>query len=445
MNKQQSDITTLNEIYLFFKYALPNIFGLLIYSSAGIVDAVFIGMYAGELNLAAVNIANPVFSFVWGISIMVTIGGAVAAGKYLGEKQINKACHIFTKSIVTIALLSALVIIIFYFFAEDIIKKIGGSDITTPLAAKYIETLIPFIFFNTIGYSLTVFARVDGFPFTASFAIITGAVTNVILDYIFIAVMGCGLTGAAVATGISFTVCFLIMVIHFLLRKGALKFIKIKNLKGIIKTSFNGFSEFLNEISIGFTMALFNIIIMKYAYEEGVAAFAAINYLMWIAGTIFYGTADALNPLISTNYGAGNFTRIKKFLKIGISFSSVNGILLFIIATLFDENLTGLFITNKDSNSFIMAVEFISFIKWGFLFSGTNMILSAYFTAMLRPKESSVIAVLDALILPSAMILTLPYILGKTGIYIAFPVSEFITLLFASTLFMLSRKFLLKR
>ena len=76
MNKQQSDITTLNEIYLFFKYALPNIFGLLIYSSAGIVDAVFIGMYAGELNLAAVNIANPVFSFVWGISIMVTIGGA---------------------------------------------------------------------------------------------------------------------------------------------------------------------------------------------------------------------------------------------------------------------------------------------------------------------------------------------------------------------------------
>ena len=440
MNKQQSDITTLNETYLFFKYALPNIFGLLIYSSAGIVDAVFIGMYAGELNLAAINIANPVFSFIWGISIMITIGGAVAAGKYLGEKQINKACYIFTKSIVTITLLSALVIIIFYFFAETIIKKIGGSDITTPLAAQYIKTLIPFIFFNTIGYSLTVFARVDGFPFTASFAIITGAVTNVILDYIFIAVMGYGITGAAVATGISFTVCFLIMVIHFLLRKGSLKFVKIKNLKGIIHTSFNGFSEFLNEISIGFTMALFNIIIMKYAYEEGVAAFAAINYLMWIAGT-----ADALNPLISTNYGAGNFTRIKKFLKIGISFSFVNGILLFIIATLFDENLTGLFITNKESNSFLMAVEFMSFVKWGFLFSGTNMILSAYFTAMLRPKESSVIAVLDALILPSVMILTLPHILGKTGIYMAFPVSEFITLLFASTLFMLSRKFLLKR
>ena len=91
MNINQSDITSLNETGLFYKFALPNILSFILMSSAGIVDGIFIGNYAGELSLAAVNISYPVFSFIWGLAMMVMVGGAVSTGKYLGEKNTEKA------------------------------------------------------------------------------------------------------------------------------------------------------------------------------------------------------------------------------------------------------------------------------------------------------------------------------------------------------------------
>ncbi len=433
MNINQSDITSLNETGLFYKFALPNILSFILMSSAGIVDGIFIGNYAGELSLAAVNISYPVFSFIWGLAMMVMVGGAVSTGKYLGEKNTEKACQIFTKSIITVAVITIIISIIILIFTEEIIYLIGGSDKTTPISVLYIKIVIPFVMFTTIGYGLSVFARVDGFPYTASFALITGAVINIVLDALFIAVFNMGVAGAAYATGISFLAGFIILFIHFAMKKG------------VLKSSFNGLSEFLNEISVGVTMALFNIIMMKYAKEEGVAAFTAINYILWLGNMVNYAAADSLNPLISTNYGAGKFNRIKNFLITGLIFTISNGIFIFFLISFFGDTLTALFIKNTSSAAFNMAVEFMSIIKWAFFLSGVNMVFSSYFTAMLRPKESAIIATLRSLILPCSMLLILPLYFGKTGIYTVIPVSELLTFAAALTLFMLSRKFLLKR
>ena len=213
--KKQSNILLINETKLFYKFAVPNILSLVLLSSAGIVDAIFIGNYVGEISLAAVNTANPVYSFIWGLSMMVMIGGAVAAGKYFGEKNIKAANEVFTNSIVAVFLVSVVLSVLIFLFADNIIRLIGGSEKTTPIAALYLKTIIPFILFTTIGYGLSVFARVDGFPMLASLALIMGALTNIILDAIFIAVLNMGVKGAAYATGISFIVSFLILFIHF--------------------------------------------------------------------------------------------------------------------------------------------------------------------------------------------------------------------------------------
>ncbi len=446
MNINQSDITSLNETGLFYKFALPNILSFILMSSAGIVDGIFIGNYAGELSLAAVNISYPVFSFIWGLAMMVMVGGAVSTGKYLGEKNTEKACQIFTKSIITVAVITIIISIIILIFTEEIIYLIGGRDKTTPISVLYIKIVIPFVMFTTIGYGLSVFARVDGFPYTASFALITGAVINIVLDALFIAVFNMGVAGAAYATGISFLAGFIILFIHFAMKKGVLRIsLKLNNFSEILKSSFNGLSEFLNEISVGVTMALFNIIMMKYAKEEGVAAFTAINYILWLGNMVNYAAADSLNPLISTNYGAGKFNRIKNFLITGLIFTISNGIFIFFLISFFGDTLTALFIKNTSSAAFNMAVEFMSIIKWAFFLSGVNMVFSSYFTAMLRPKESAIIATLRSLILPCSMLLILPLYFGKTGIYTVIPVSELLTFAAALTLFMLSRKFLLKR
>ena len=365
---------------------------------------------------------------------------------YFGEKNIKAANEVFTNSIVAVFLVSVVLSVLIFLFADNIIRLIGGSEKTTPIAVTYLQTILPFIIFTTIGYGLSVFARVDGFPMLASLALIMGALTNIILDAIFIAVLNMGVKGAAYATGISFIVSFLILFIHFARKKGNLRItLQLRNFSHIIKTSYNGLSEFLNEISVGITMALFNIIMMKYAQEEGVAAFAAINYIMWLGNMINYAAADTLNPLISTNYGAGKFNRIKNILKTGAVFTLINGLGIFITILFFSEQLTAMFIKDTSSKAFTMAVEFMSYEKWAFFLSGINMILASYFTAMLQPRQSAIIASLRSLIMPYCMLMMLPALLGITGIYIAIPVSETITFIVAFTLFILSYKILFKK
>ncbi len=446
MKTNESEILTRKELPLFIKFAVPNILSLVLISSAGVVDAFFIGNYVSELSLAAVNIANPLLSFIWALTMMIIIGGAVSSSKYIGEKNIPKACDIYTKSLLVITIISIIISVITYIFAYDIIYIMAKSEKTIDLSVLYIRSLIPFIIFSIIGYALSVFARVDGSPFIASFALITGAFINIILDYIFIGVYGYGVEGAAYATGISYSAGFIILLFHFCRKKGVLRIsLQNKNFAEIIKTSYNGLSEFLNEISVGISMALFNYIMMKYAQEEGVAAFSAINYMMWICNMINYGAADTLNPLISTNYGAGYFKRIKKLLNIGLIYTSINGIIIFIILTFYNKEITHLFITDVSSNTFAMAINFMNFVKWAFFFSGANMVYSVFFTAMHRPKESAIIASLRALILPVILIIYLPQFLGLNGIYITLPLSEAATFITALLLFIITKKYLLHR
>ncbi len=446
MKNIESEILQKQESFLFIKYAVPNILSLVLLSSAGVVDAFFIGSYAGELSLAAVNIANPLFSFMWALTMMIIIGGAVTAGKYIGEKNNLKASDIFSKSLILISLVSIVLSFIVFIFAYEILYYLAKSDKTIDLSVLYIKTVIPFIFFSITGYGLSVFARVDGFPFIASFALIIGAVVNIILDYIFIARLNYGIQGAAYATGISYIIGFIILFYHFLQKKGVLSFnLYSNNFQEIIKTSYNGISEGLNELSVGVSMALFNFVMMKYAKEEGVAAFTAINYMMWLGNMINYGAADALNPLISNNYGAGLFKLIKKLLNTGLFFVYLNGCIIFIIITLFDHQITSLFITNTSSKAYIMAIDFMNIVKWSFILSGTNMVYSAYFTAMLRPKESALIASLRSLIMPVIILLYLPAVLELNGIYLTLPLSELSTFIVSLILFFITKNTLLFR
>ncbi|MDY5051835.1 MAG: hypothetical protein SPF17_10460, partial [Candidatus Mucispirillum faecigallinarum] len=141
----------------------------------------------------------------------------------------------------------------------------------------------------------------------------------------------------------------------------------------------------------------------------------------------------------------GKFSRIKKFIKAGVIFTICNGIFIFLIISFAGPFLTSLFINNTSSNAFSISLEFMDIIKWAFLLSGVNMVFSSYFTAMLRPKESAIIAMLRSLIMPCTMLLLLPLYFGKTGIYSAVPLSELVTFLAALTLFIYTKNFLLKR
>ena len=395
------EIASGNIYKTFFKFSLPNMVGIMAMSSVTLVDAYFVSEYVSPVALAAVNIIMPLITIVFGIAIMLTIGAAVLVGTYLGEQKIVKARAVFTEIMV--------------------------------YAKPYLEMVSLFFLFQALEYSLSVMIRTDGNPYLASVAVLTGAILNFILDYIFIVKMNMGIEGAALGTGLSFMVSTFILLFHFILKKGNLKLTKyIGKWEEIFFAAYNGSSELFSEASVAIVAYIFNSIMVESLGTYGVEAFAVINISLWTVNMLCYAIGDSLVPLISINYGAGQYNRITKILMLSrVSVLIIGGaaFLLFtfipeiIISTLLDGNV------NKEA--FAIALAFAEYTKYAFLFIGLNIVFSSSFTALQKPFHSIVVAALRGLILPVICIFQLPYLLQETGLYLAVPVAEFITILLA--------------
>lgn len=438
-NNTNLEIVNGSVLKVFLKFTIPNVIGFMAMSSSAIVDGIFVGKYVGETALAAINIVIPIMTLVYGIAIMLSIGGAVRVGKYLGEHNFRQASATFTNIHITIAAIALSMSFICIFFSGTVVKLLGANAEIAPYSIIYLRTMGIFFIVQAFEYSFSVFVRVDEDPYLASAAVILGAGINLALDYLFIVVMEKGIWGAAFGTGISYTVSSLILVFHFLLKRGNLRFLfKKYDRKEILSSAYNGSSEFLSEASSGVVAFLFNWVMITKLGTKGVAAFTVINYAIWTMNMLCYSIGDSLVPLMSVNYGARNKARIAKFLKIGLFSVIMVGFTVFLIMALIPEKLVGLFLnpsTREGKEAFEIAVVFAAYIKWAFLFSGSSIIISAYFTSIHKPLQSVIIAGSRGLWFPVIFLGTLPLIVGPYGIYIAEPLAELVTVIIAIFLY----------
>ena len=426
------EIASGNIYKTFFKFSLPNMVGLMAMSSVALVDAYFVSQYVSPVAFAAVNIIMPLITIVFGIAIMFTIGAAVLVGTYLGENKIVKARAVFTKVMITISSISLFFSVVCYFFSYDVARLLHANDEIMVYAKPYLEMVALFFLFQALEYSLSVMIRTDGNPYLASIAVLSGALLNFILDYIFIVKMNMGIEGAALGTGLSFMVSTCMLLFHFILKKGNLKLTnKIGRWKEIFFAAYNGSSELFSEASVAIIAYLFNKIMVESLGTYGVEAFAVINISLWAVNMLCYAIGDSLVPLLSINYGAGYYDRIKKILTLSrISVLFIGG-LAFLLFTFIPEIIVSLLLDKKNKEAFEIALAFADYTKYAFLFIGLNIVFSSSFTALQKPFHSIVVAALRGLILPVICIFQLPYLLQETGLYLAVPVAEFLTILFS--------------
>ena len=426
------EIASGNIYKTFLKFSLPNMVGIMAMSSVTLVDAYFVSQYVSPVAFAAVNIIMPLITIVFGIAIMFTIGAAVLAGTYLGEQKIVKARAVFTKVMITISSISLFFSIVCYFFSYDVARLLHANDEIMVYAKPYLEMVSIFFLFQALEYSLSVMIRTDGNPYLASVAVLTGAILNFILDYIFIVKMNMGIEGAALGTGLSFMVSTFILLFHFILKKGNLKLTKyIGKWEEIFFAAYNGSSELFSEASVAIVAYLFNKIMVESLGTYGVEAFAVINISLWAVNMLCYAIGDSLVPLLSINYGAGHFDRIKKILTLSrISVLFIGG-LAFLLFTFIPEIIVSLLLDKKNKEAFEIALVFADYTKYAFLFLGLNIVFSSSFTAIQKPFHSIVVAALRGLILPVICIYFLPFILNETGLYMAISVAEFTTIILA--------------
>ena len=421
---------------VFFQYSIPSVLGMLAISSASIVDGFFIGNYVGDFGLAAINISFPIFSLLFGFALMLAIGSSVVSGKLIGQGDIKSASIIFSKTMVCITLFSFITCTVLFLNIETILHLFGADENLTKIAIDYLSVILIFIPFLMIGVVLDYFVRVDNRPNLAFIALLFSAVINVILDWFLIVYLQKGIFGAALATGISQQALIFILLPHFFSKKATLKFVKpIGSYIQILKASYNGASEFINEISVGITTLIFNYVMIKNFDIEGIAAFTVINYLLMIGIMISFGISDSLQPIISKNFGAKENKRIEEFLKLAFITTGLVGVVMILLIIFTPNTLANIFLEDTNHKTKEIVLSFATFIWIAFLFDGFNLVISAYFTAIHKPLASMIIAISRSFILPVFFIVTLPFFFDLNGIFMAIPMAEFMTFIIGIILF----------
>ncbi len=425
---------------VFFQYAIPSVLGMLAVSSASIVDGYFVGNFVGSLGLAAIGLTMPIFSLIFGLSLMLAVGGSVVSGKLMGRGDTKSASVIFSKTLSVTAVFSILVCTVLYLNIESLLHLFGATKELTSIAAEYLRVILFFIPFLMVGIVLNYFVKVDSRPGLAFFALLASAATNAVLDWYFIAYLGRGILGAALATGISYLILMFIILPHFFSKKATLRFIKpTGSYAKILIAAGNGISEFVDEISIGITILVFNLVMIKTFGTEGVAAFAVINYIVWIGVMISLGISDSIQPIISRNFGANKPKRVESFLKLALTCTLITGLAVIALITLVPNELTNIFLKESEWQAKQIALGFAALIWPLFLFNGINLTISAYLTAIQKPLLSATLSLSRSLVLPIFFIFTLPLFFGIKGVFLAIPVAEFIAFLIAMALFSRSK------
>ncbi len=416
---------------LYLKYFFPTVGAALVTSIYILFDTIFIGQAVGGDGLAALNIVLPIYSIVFGCGYLIGIGGSTVMGIERGRDHETKAKLIFSLSIILAIIIAFSFFIIGKLFMDDIAFMLGATDLTIELIREYMDIVawgfIPF----TIGSALQGFVRVDKSPKRAMVATITGGMLNIILDYIFVFPLGMGMYGAGLATVLSYTLSSTILLLHFVSKNNTLKFtFKCFNKSHLIRIIKTGIPSFFIEVSMGIIIFLFNMQLLKFIGETGITAYSIISNTAIIAISITNGICQTIQPLVSINVGAKEYSRAMELRKIALYVAVGFGVVYAFIGFLYPKTLINIFVTPTDEIIEI-AVVAIRIYFVAFLVMGANMVLGGYFQAIEMPKVAITISLLRGFLLVAILVYILPIIFGVNGIWLSVPATEFITLAFA--------------
>lgn len=419
-------------------YAVPSTIGLLALSSAALVDAIFVGNFAGSTALAAVNLSMPAISFLFAVAFMLAIGGSVLAAKSLGEKNPAGASDIFSKIMLLCAVFATIFMLPSLYFIDAIVQALGSNAEAHPLVRDYLLVVFAGAPLSTIGFALYYFVMTDNRPMLACVALVLTAIVNIALDWLFVAEWRWSTYGAALATILSHGVLWLILLPHFFSRRAQLRFQKpVGSWKPLHRAALNGVSEFTNEMSAGIITLMFNWILIARFGTEGIAAFTVVEYMMITAIMLSYGMAEGAQPVISKNLGAGQHQRIYRFFYIALIGAFACNLMMSVAMFAIPDQLIAIFLQEDAESTMAIARQFAYYFWPVPVLIGFNIVLTGFFTATDQPLPSAIISISRSLILPAALLLSLPIFFGDTGIFITVPISELIALLIA--LFLLWR------
>ena len=409
---------------VYTKFAIPAVLSSLLMISTFLVDGILIGQFIGPEGLASFNLVFPLFSFLAAIGIIVATGGSALIGKYLGENKIKDANQIFNLSLVLTISVGIVLSIVTLILADDITRFLGATDILFDATKEYFTILAVFFILFLVGIVLQFFVRNEGDAIYPIKATLVSVGINIPMTYVFLGILDMSLGAAALGSGISLIASTVLLFVYFLRKKTVLSYGRPAFSFSVIKRIlYNGSSEGLSEISAGIVVLVFNLTLIQYLGEIGIAAFAIISLTSLIVIMINVGLSMALQPMVSYNYGAKSIQRVRDTLKIALKLSIIIGVVFYAAVFAFGDYFIGLF-TAGDEELTSLAFDAIRIYGLSYLFLGINFLISGYLTALQKPKTSLIISMSYNFVFVVIGLISLPQLFGSPGIWWAVPIAN---------------------
>lgn len=421
------------------RFTLPSIIMMIFTSVYGVVDGFFVSNYVGKTSFAAVNFIMPFLMILGSIGFMLGTGGSALIAKNMGEGKKGKARELFSM-FVCLSIFCGIVIAVFgILFIRPIAAALGAEKQMLEDCISYGRIILLALPAYMLQYEFQSFFVTAEKPQLGLTVTVAAGVTNMVLDALFVAVFSWGLKGAALATALSQLVGGLIPMIYFARPNDSLLRLTRFKMDGsaLIKACTNGSSELMSNISMSIVSMLYNIQLMKYAGEDGVAAYGVLMYVNMIFLAAFIGYSVGTAPVISYHYGAGNSKELKGLLKKSLVIIGSFSVSMVVLAEVLARPLATIFV-GYDSALMDMTLRGFFIFSLSFLFAGIAIFGSSFFTALNDGLISALISFLRTLVFQVAAVLILPLIWEINGIWISIVVAEYMA--FLVTILFLARK-----
>lgn len=412
------------------KLVLPSVLSQVCMFLFTIVDGIFVGNGVGATALGAVNIVLPYILILSALYMLVAVGGATVTAIRFGRGDKEGANLAFLHAFAAIFAVSVVLTVVGVCFTRQLGYLLGANEAYIDYVTDYTFWYSVFIIPAGLSILLQFFARNDGASMLVMVSTAVCSALNIFLDWLFVFPMQMALKGAAIATGISQTVGFLMLLSHFVLKKGDLRIRRFRpDAKLFRKILMRGAPESIAQFASPVSILCLNYVMLRMIGEIAVNAFSVIGYIASFSVAVFYGVSEGAQPLIGNAYGEKNESDLKFYFRVSLLIAFVGSLLLYLLFLIVSPNICRLF--GLDAETLAFTVQKLPKYAINFVFMSLNTILSAYLYSTKRTGAAVTLNLLRSFVFTVSVILILPTLFGAELIWYTAAVYEALSLLAA--------------
>ena len=424
-----------------FRFTLPSIVMLIFSSLYGVVDGFFVSNFVGKEAFTAVNFIMPFLMILGAIGFLFGTGGGALIARTMGEGNPDLANRQFSLVVYVSLGIGVILTVLGFWLLRPVASFLGAEGVLLEDCVRYGRVILLANPAYILQYEFQCLFATAQKPKLGLYVTVASGLTNMVLDALFVAVFPWGLEGAAAATALSQCVGGLLPLLYFGRKNSSrLRLTRTQWMgRALLKVCGNGSSELLSNISMSLVSMLYNVQLLRYAGQDGVASYGVLMYVMLVFQSIFIGYSIGVAPVVSYQYGAKNSAELRGLRQKSLRVIGAAAVLMFAVALLSAEPLSRIFV-GYDAALLDLTLHAFSIYSFSFLFAGFSIFASAFFTALNDGLTSAVISFVRTLVFQVVCVLVFPLIWGVDGIWLAIVGAEMLAVAVSAGFLVIKRK-----